>query len=726
MEDLKSVLKTTSKYTDILSINSINTLKDLLYYFPRSYEDRSKLTPISEIFFKVEANATLTIQGKIISKKMTKRANKILRELIIEDEHNNTGHIFFSSKAYQVRSIKTQQHYMVIGKPQIKSGQINFWYPEIIESGDRSEKRKDLDEYQTWRIYPIYPEVMWIKAWRFAQKIRKQCDAIPIVCPEHLPKQCVEIFQLLDLPTTIKQMHFPDSWKLHEKAKTRIFFDRLLKIQLHAQLFKNDYNKKTTNTKEQLTIEKITKRDEVPRQQEYLIKGDHNKKRESTEEKNSVPDREIIREITQALPFELTTAQKRVIKEMIEDIHKPRAMLRLLQWDVGSGKTVVTAIVAYYIIKKEGWQVAFLAPLSILAQQHYETLAKLLLPLWIKIAHIAWSHKTSYKEKLKSDLLHGKIDLVVGTHALIQDDVKFESLQLAIVDEQHKFWVNQRAFFKKCWSPHIIQMSATPIPRSLALAYFGEFDVSIIDELPKGRKPITTKIVTEKQFIKLRPWVVAKLSEGQKMFVVTPLIEESEKMENLKAATTEREKICSLFPEYKNKIGLIHGKLKAKDKEKIMEAFKKGTYTILVATTVIEVGVDIKQATLMIIKNAERFGLSQLHQLRWRIGRNDLASYCFLETHNASGDTYKRLKAMEETNDGFTLAEIDLRYRGSGEILWTRQSGETDIPREIISDTSFVEKVKRAANRLLEHYPNLEWLDQLEELLHATAPTLLV
>lgn len=656
---------------------------------------------------------------------MTKRANKMLRELIVEDEKGNNAHIFFSNKAYQVRGVKAQSWYIVIGRPQIKNGQINFRYPEIIESNDQTHSPKSAEEYQTGRIYPIYPEIMGIKAWRFAQKIRKLLDLVPEVCEEYLPQKFLEIFQLMDIATTIKQMHFPDSRTSYEKAKTRIFFDRLLRVQLHAQLFKANYHD-DLHEGSWITVEKIHGKQQTTSQQIELITGDSYKKSKTAATKFALPDRETIKAVTQTLPFELTRAQKRVVKEMIEDVHNPKAMLRLLQGDVWSWKTVVTAIVAYYIIKKGGGQVAFIAPLSILAQQHYETFARLLLPLWINIGYIAWSHSAKQKEILKQDLKNGKIDLVIGTHALIQDNVEFHDLQLAIVDEQHKFGVNQRAFFKKRWSPHIVQMSATPIPRSLALAYFGEFDVSIIDELPKGRKPITTKIVTEKQLLRLRQRIIAKINGWQKMFVVTPLIEESEKMENLKAATTEREKVCDLFPEFESKIGLIHGKLKAKDKEKAMDAFKKGKYSILVATTVIEVWVDIKEATMMIIKNAERFWLSQLHQLRGRIGRNDLPSYCFLETHNASGDTYKRLKAMEETNDGFALAEIDLRYRGSGEILGTRQSWETDIPREIISDIKFVEKVKKAANRLLEEYPDLQWLEKLQESLETASKTVLI
>ncbi|MFA5748344.1 MAG: helicase-related protein, partial [Candidatus Absconditabacterales bacterium] len=282
------------------------------------------------------------------------------------------------------------------------------------------------------------------------------------------------------------------------------------------------------------------------------------------------------------------------------------------------------------------------------------------------------------------------------------------------------------SFFKNFGSPHILQMSATPIPRSMALAFFGEFDVSIIDEMPIGRKPIHTKIVSEKEFAKLKPRIMEKINEGQKVFIVTPLIEESEKMEELKAATTEFEETKLIFKEIKDKIGLLHGRMKSKEKEEVMNNFKKGKMSILVSTTVIEVGVDIPEATIMVIKNAERFGLSQLHQLRGRIGRSDLQSYCFLETKNKSGDSYKRLKAMEETNDGFKLAELDLQTRGAGEILGTMQSGETDIPLNILSDIKFLEKVKDGAKWLLQKYPNLEGLDSLKKYLNEKMGSFLV
>jgi len=684
----------------------------------------------------------------------------MLREIILEDNNGNQATIFFMKKSFQVASIKKDKRFLTIGKPNIKYGKISFRYPEMIPSANpnqpQSEQKTALEDYQAGRLYPIYPEMMGIKSSWFAKKTRWLMESIEEYAPEHLPQKMLGLFQLMDIPTSIRQMHYPDTFESKAKAQERIIFDRLLRVQLHAKLFKHRYaieQEKIDDNSKIIVTKKSNKKNtsetnKKPEQQSLLTTETTAESKKTIREKNEKtetertnttiaqvtndqkvvirPHRETIKEIVKTLPFTLTWAQKRVVKEMVEDIHQPEPMLRLLQGDVGSGKTVVAAIISYYVIKQKHWQVAFLAPLAILAHQHYQNMAKLLLPLGIRVEYIAGAVTKSQKNKIKADLEQGKIDMIVGTHALIQDDVRFQKLSLAIVDEQHKFGVKQRWFFKKRGSPHLIQMSATPIPRSLALAFFGEFDVSVIDEMPAGRKEIVTKIVKEKEMKKLKARFLTKIQQGQKLFVVTPLIEESEKMEGLKAATTERENMCDLFPELSGQIALLHGKINAKEKDAIMKAFKEGKFKILVATTVIEVGVDIKEATMMVIKNAERFGLSQLHQLRGRIGRNDLQSYCFLETQKTSGDTLKRLKAMEETNDGFKLAEIDLQYRWSGEILGTRQSGETDIPYEYLTNMGFVNKVQTAAERLIEHYPNLEGLSELQKKLQSTLSNIMV
>ena len=695
--DLKNELKTTPKYMNILAAEGITTVKDFLQYFPRTYEDRSTIKNLNELVFN-EKGFTAT-KGKIVKKSIFMRWGRKIYTINFIDQIGNKWIITIFNSWFLASKIHEDKRYIIVGKPSINYGKITFSHPEVIETEapeetETSEEElgtsnehtpsttsKISDVYNSGRIFPIYPELMGIRPGWFAQKIRSLMDKVDAIFSEYLPKEFIDKFWLIGVQETIKEMHYPSSFEKQKEANLRIFFDRLLRIQLYALINRSTYQLNKTNMEHEII------------------------------------DWNIIKEIITTLPFELTNAQKKVIKHITENIHEPKPMLRLLQGDVGSGKTVVAAISAYYTFKKYWGQSVFLAPLEVLANQHYKTLAKLLLPLGLRVALLTWSMTKWEKDKIKLDLAEGRIHTIIGTHAVIQEDIKFKQLQFVVIDEQHKFWVKQRAFFKRFWAPHILQMSATPIPRSMALAFFGEFDVSIIDELPVGRKPIITKVISEKEYIKLKPRVLDHINKGQKVFIVTPLIEESEKLEEVKSAMTEFENTKELYPELKDKIGVLHGKMRPKDKEDIMQDFKTGKICLLVSTTVIEVGVDIPEATIMVIKNAERFGLSQLHQLRGRIWRADIQSYCFLETKNKTGDIGKRLKAMEDTNDWFKLAELDLQNRGAGEILWTMQSWESDIPLEILSDLKFLEKIQEGAKWLLEKYPKLEWLPGLKKYL---------
>ena len=694
--DLKATLKTTPKYIKILADAWITSVKDFLQYFPRAYEDRSTIRNLNELIFN-EKGITAT-KGKILKKNIFMRGGRRIYDISFVDPAGNKGYITIFNSGFMASKLHEDKRYIIVGKPIVKFNKIMFSHPDVIET-EAPEDIRDEEQgtseqdyvpnsnshapevYNSWRIFPIYPELMGIKPGWFAQKMRNLMDKVDTIFSEYLPNEFIDKFWLMWVKETIKAMHYPDSFDQQKQANLRIFFDRLLRIQLYSLMNRNDY------------------------QQNNSLTG------------GEAIERNIIKDIISTLPFELTMAQKKVIKHITENIHEPKPMLRLLQWDVGSGKTVVAAASAYYTHKKFWWQSVFLAPLEVLANQHYKTLAKLLLPLWLRVELLTWSVPKAQKDKIKQDLLEGRIHTLIGTHAVIQEDVIFKQLQFVVIDEQHKFWVKQRAFFKKFWAPHILQMSATPIPRSMALAFFGEFDVSIIDEMPVGRKAIETKIISEKEYIKLKPWILDHISKWQKIFVVTPLIEESEKLEEVNSAMNEFENIKALYPELKGKIGLLHGKMSSKDKEAMMQNFKVWKICLLVSTTVIEVGVDIPEATIMVIKNAERFWLSQLHQLRGRIGRSDIQSYCFLETKSKSGDIWKRLKAMEDTNDWFKLAELDLQNRGAWEILGTMQSGESDIPLEILSDLKFLEKIQKWAKRLLEKYPKLEWLPGLKKYL---------
>lgn len=673
MIELKKVLKTNGRYIQILAENGIHTVADLLQYFPRAYEDRSSILTLKNLY--IDGQTTIATKGQIIEKKFSPRGGKKVYEIMFQDQDRTIGYINLYNTGYLAKALNVNSRYVIVGKASAFKGKIVFRQPQLIPSQVEDTETND---YSVGRLYPIYPELQGINASRFAKKIRECLPYIKEVIDEPYTDIFLKEFNIMHIHEAVHELHFPRSYESKEKALYRIFFDRLLRIQLFSQMSKDTY------------------------QQNWHIA-------------NQSIKRDVIKYINQTLPFELTTAQKKVIKQIIENLHLPKPMLQLLQGDVGSGKTIVAAIAAYYVIKHLGGQVAFIAPLEILAQQHLRSIAKVLLPLGIKMGILTWSISKAEKDKTKEQLASGQLDIVIGTHAVLQENVTFKDLQLAVIDEQHKFGVMQRAFFRKFNSPHIIQMSATPIPRSMALAFFGEFEVSIIDQMPAGRIPIHTKIISNAERRKIKPRIMTKINQGQKVFIVTPLIEESDKLEDVQAATAEFEETRELFAEIKDKVGLMHGKMKSKDKDAVMQGFKTGKYAILVATTVIEVGVDIPEATIMIIKNAERFGLSQLHQLRWRIGRSSLQSYCFLQTAKKWSDSYKRLKSLEETSDGFRLAELDMKQRGPGELLGLRQSGIADIPLEILTNIKFLETIQIAAKWLLDKYPNLEHLDYLKK-----------
>ena len=676
MNELKTFLKTTPLYLKLLANNWIVTVKDFFNYFPRTYENRGSIKPLNQLIFD-EKGITST-KWKIVSKKVFKRNWKTIYDISFEDEEWNLWSISIFNSWYLASKLQEGSWYIIVWKPNYKYWKIIFSHPDIVPSSESWELE---DFYNTWRIFPIYSEMNGIKPWWFAKKVREHRDEIPLYFSEYLPDDFLKAFHLLDVGTTIKNIHYPDSEDLKNKAIHRVFFDRLLRIQLFSLSNKLNYQaeNKTISVAQQW---------------------------------------DILKEMLQHIPFELTHAQKKVVKQIIDDFHSWKPMIRLLQWDVWSWKTIVATLAAFYLKKIMGWQTAFLAPLEVLAQQHYQSIAKLLLPLWMRVELLTWSLSKWQKDTIKENLRQWKIDVIIWTHALLQETVDFHNLQYVIIDEQHKFWVKQRAFFKKFWAPHILQMSATPIPRSMAIAFFGEFDVSVIDELPKGRLPIKTKIITTSEAAKLKPWILDKINKGEKVFIVTPLIEESETLEDVQSVIAEYENMTALYPELQWKIGLLHGKMKTKDKDEVMQNFKKWKYVMLVSTTVIEVGVDVPEATVMIIRNSERFGLAQLHQLRGRIWRSDIQSYCFLETAKRSWDSYERLQAMEETTDGFKLAELDLKNRWSWEILWTMQSWMSDIPIEILSDMKFIETVQEWALWLLKKYPNLEWLPSLQKFLN--------
>ena len=428
-----------------------------------------------------------------------------------------------------------------------------------------------------------------------------------------------------------------------------------------------------------------------------------------------IKEKGLVRQFIDGLPFELTGAQKRAVNEILNDLNSDIPMARLLQGDVGSGKTVVATIMLLAGVEN-GYQGALMAPTEILAQQHYNNLQQWLTPMGISVGLFLGSQGKKVREKFRTDLRNGQMNIAVGTHALIQEDVDFNNLGAIVVDEQHRFGVKQRNVLKKkSQNPQMLTMTATPIPRTLALTVHGDLDLTIIDELPKGRKPIKTSLVTSHRGV--YELIKSEIESGRQAYVVYPLIEESETL-SAKAATIEAEKLQKeVFPQFK--IGLLHGKLKNDEKEQVMADFKNKKYDILVSTTVVEVGVDVPNATVMLIENAERFGLSQLHQLRGRVGRNSLQSYCILQTASKSQETRERLKIMTETNDGFVIAEKDLQLRGPGEFLGTRQSGLPDlIISDIVRDAKILEIARNEAidfvkSHKIDDYPKLKEITSL-------------
>ena len=663
MEDFKKQLKTTSKHFDTLNINWIRSFKDLFQFFPRAYEDRSDIKNISNLEF----DKSQTLRAKVVSKKPVIFWNgRKIREIHITDENDLPASIQYRNSPFMASKLKVWEWFLIIWKPKLERWKVSFSHPDIAEtSPPEATNIDDLAWNLAGRIIPIYPETWGIKSSWFAKRTWDNLNMVESLFPEFLPPEILKKYNLLSLSDMIKNLHYPENKDFLKQAQRRLFFDKLLRIQISSKLVKDSYQNQAKLEKTQAV-------------------------------------REVIKTFLSRLPFELTKAQKRAIKEIIDDTTSDKPMLRLLQWDVWSWKTLVAAAAAFYEIQNSS-QVAFLAPTEVLAQQHYRWVAKYFLPMWINIALLTGSTTPAEKQKIKLGLAEWSIKFVVWTHALLQEDVIFKNLSFVVIDEQHKFGVKQRWFFQRFGSPHILQMTATPIPRSLTLAFFGEFDTSILDEMPAWRKEISTKAINEEQFFKLEKWINWKISQGQKIYIVVPLVEESESLEDVQSVITEFDNISNLFPQHQ--VELLHWKMTPRSKDEAMQKFK-GSANILVSTTVIEVWVDVPEATVIVIKNAERFGLSQLHQLRWRVWRNDLQSYCFL----VSKKTTKRLKAMEETNDWFKLSQIDLEMRGAWEILGTRQSWETDVPYEIMANLEFLEQVKNAAGDIIENHKN--WLEE--------------
>lgn len=649
---------------------NIHTFEDLLLHFPFRYVDRTRFYRINEI---KDPNASYQFKAKVkeIFEEKGKKGKKLRAR--VYDETGVTDILWFKGFSWIKDLVQPGKEFIFFGKPKFFKRQLNFVHPEI-KSPDKG------GEISEGGLQPVYSTTEKLKEKNLDSRgIEKlQVNLLKEVgdqVKEILPQQLIAEFQLMDRAIAVRKAHFPADFEESRQALRRLKFEELFFSQLKM------LREKSKNELEQ---------------EGHVF--------------NNVGD--VFHQFYEHnLPFDLTNAQKRVVREVRSDLASGKQMNRLLQGDVGSGKTVV-AFMCMLIAIGDGKQACMMAPTEVLAQQHYRTILNLSEGLGLRIALLTGSTPDSKKKSLLRALKNGNLNLLIGTHALIEEHVEFNDLAFVTVDEQHRFGVAQRG---KLWAknsipPHILVMTATPIPRTLAMTLYGDLDTSEIDELPPGRKPVITKHYTDAQRIKVNGFLKRAIAKGQQVFVVYPLIEESENMD-YKNLMEGYDAMSRDFPPPEYHIGIVHGKMKPEEKEMQMQAFKNGKSQILVATTVIEVGVDVPNATIMVIENAERFGLSQLHQLRGRIGRGSEQAVCILMTDDQiSEDARYRMKTMVKTNNGFYIAQADLRLRGPGDISGTRQSGMVNFKiADLATDQKILQSAREFAKQILQEDPGLQW-----------------
>ena len=645
LEDLPSKYITAKQVVNLKSLG-IDTIYDLIYYFPRAYDNRSNVKNIGDLTF----NEYVVIKASVMSVlNMPNRSGKKIVKAMVSD---GTGimEILWFGMPYISKSLKVGEEYIFIGQTK-KSNLFQFINPEYkLYKGQEKETSEE--------ILPIYSSNKSITQNSLRKIIKKFLTNFLKYFEENIPNDLIEGYrELLERAKAIKNIHFPESVQAIEAANLRFATEELLILELG--ILKNRFIVDSLNTKK------------------YEIEG----------------KKEKVRKFLELLPFELTRAQKKVIKEIYDEISDGKIVNRLVQGDVGSGKTAVATVMLIYMAEN-GYQGALMAPTEILANQHYLGMKERLEKIGLRVGLLTSSIKGKKKTELLEAIANGDIDIVIGTHSLIEDNVVFKKLGLIVIDEQHRFGVNQRNKLReKGFLGNLLVMTATPIPRSLALSIYGDLDLSIIDELPPGRTPIKTKwIANDKDLSIMYDFIYKKVNSGNQAYFVAPLIETSDKMA-LKSVDKVSEEIERRFSD--KKIGIIHGKMKAKEKDEVMLKFKNKEYDILIATTVIEVGIDVPASTIMTIYNAERFGLSALHQLRGRVGRGSKQSYCFLISESTTENSKQRLSIMEKTEDGFVIAEEDLKLRNSGEIFGLRQSGFSDLKFiDIIYDSKTIKDVR--------------------------------
>jgi ATP-dependent DNA helicase RecG len=650
-----------AKRAQALQNLGVEQVQDLIYTFPRRHDDYSQLKTIDKLRYGEEVTIIGTIQN--VSTRKIRSRNMTLVEAVLSDKSGSLQVTWFN-QPWLEKQLKRAGQIVLSGKVEQYLGKLTMTNPDWEPLSP--------EQLHTNRIVPVYPLTENLNQKWLRKTIHRALKAVLPLVDDPLPESVRTSAELVSLPFALKHIHFPDSQDHLHRAFSRLAFDEIFKLQMGVL------------------------------RQKMLWENRSGRRFESPDD---WMDRQLAR-----LPYTLTEAQQRALQQIREDFQSGQPMNRLLQGDVGSGKTVVAAM-AILIVAREGAQSALMAPTSILAEQHYLGLRELLSEgdsslQADQIRLLIGSTPEPEKEAIREGLEAGTVKLVIGTHALLQDPVVFDDLQLAIIDEQHRFGVEQRGTLRQKGSnPHLLVMTATPIPRSLALTIYGDLDITVIDELPPGRQEVDTFVRYPRERERVYNLIKAQVDKGNQAFIIYPLVEESDQSQD-RAAVEEYERLQDqVFANYR--LGLLHGRLHPEEKEAVMAQFREGETDILISTSVIEVGVDIPQATVMLIEGAHRFGLAQLHQFRGRVGRGDQKAYCILIPGDAEEVNNQRLQAMEKTNDGFQLAELDLKQRGPGQFLGTRQSGYTELQLAEITDLGLIEKARRAAQQLMEKDPQL-------------------
>ena len=654
-KDVKYIKGVGPNRVQLLNKLGIFTLKDLITYYPRTYEDRSKPKNITECVNGEEALIEGIACGKVSDVRLK---GKTMQKLLVRDETGSCTITWFN-QSYLKNKFKVGETYKFYGKIANHFGKITMTSPVF----DENEKN-----FNTGKIIPLYPLTYQLSQNVLRKIMESGLAEVAGKLQETLPDYLLTEYNLEGMNEAIKHIHFPRELQDFDKARKRLVFEELLSTQLALLNLKSSYDK-----------------------EEEGIAFNRNVK---------------MSDVINKLPFQLTKAQIRVLEEIDNNMEASTSMNRLLQGDVGSGKTVV-AICAAYKAVKSGYQVAIMAPTAILATQHLENFENILKKLDIKCELLISGISKKKKEQLLERLANGDIDILIGTHAIIEENVVFKNLGLVVTDEQHRFGVKQRTkIAEKGKNPDVLVMSATPIPRTLALILYGDLDISIIDELPPNRKKIETFAVNKKMTERVNGFIEKQIKEGRQAYIVCPLVEENEELDLKSVEELYETYQKEIFPQYK--VEYIHGKMRPKQKDEIMERFKSGEIDILISTTVIEVGVDVPNSNIMVIENAERFGLAQLHQLRGRVGRGDYQSYCVLKYEGKSETMRERMKVMCNTNDGFIISEKDLELRGSGDFFGTMQHGLPEFKiANLFEDMPILRSVQSIAIKILQDDPRL-------------------